>query len=1046
MPGLSQIKKLCTDLISLGNEPEIRAARGEQPATLKIPDTIEDTNDSEDFKFGMPTLSEDELAQAEAAAKEKEKAASDLSDITGDSSDDEDAAIAIAQPKLPDVSDLLSTAAADIDLDDLDLSDFEDTPLPQKKETVKEEPEEIPIEDLGLDALLAPTKKAQETPEAKTDTNTDSIPKTPDAVPEKKDISSINQSEDFNFTANDTQDNFEELNDALGDSDFNFEGSGIDLNSELPSELNEAPLPQEKTSSENFDFNMPEEDLTFTPSGTPSKDDPFGGDFGNLTSSADAVTGSNTDFNATEESGPVEKFDTSAIEDMDFSSSDSSTDDFGDVDSDFNLGNIDSSSNDDDLFNIPGFSDTETADFSKKAKVETPDFTGAKKGDGKLKNTFTDSEYKRFLENLNTYPLNVRIAVEDLVVRNEFTDDAVFAILEKVLRKVPARQLAGDLEKMLDISLDVPRDYERRSAAEYAEYKKSLEYQLKNKIIPAAILTAFAAVMIFCIGFLTFTFVIKPSMATSLYKKGYKLISKNEYELSKTTFINAVSIQPKKKWFYKYAQAYWTHRQYDRSAKFYNWTLKQFDHDKQAGMEWALMEMQDLYNYEEAERILKREVLDYHINDPEAILLLGDTYLEWGSELDSSKLDLAKEQYELVYSFDADKNANLYLSRMMRYYIRTDNLAQVLTYKEHFFPLKKKGLEGKDWTELSGYLFDKRYGTLKPSEEKLRFQIEDVRAMLEKAVKYDSENPVALYNMGRYFSQTSNENGAKQLLSSAINSFENQTVRNKRDTYKFINTYRLLGESYARTREYLLAENNYALGISLFENENESSGFASDQNVGKLYEDMGEINYFISGDMDEALRNYEEAINNKDDNSTVRYRVGYIQYQKENYPAALASFIISSETRSTDTHLLLSLANTLAMRRDNHAAQGYYEKLISELNKEFENHQLILPQVREDQYDLVDTYMKANNNLGVTLHRIAETNGNSSLNAKAIVALSESLRAWDSLTRNQETMVRLEGSNLAEQNIKYITVPGTAYEPEIYTQIPRLLADEKGLE
>jgi len=60
--------------------------------------------------------------------------------------------------------------------------------------------------------------------------------------------------------------------------------------------------------------------------------------------------------------------------------------------------------------------------------------------------------------------------------------------------------------------------------------------------------------------------------------------------------------------------------------------------------------------------------------------------------------------------------------------------------------------------------------------------------------------------------------------------------------------------------------------------------------------------------------------------------------------------------------------------------------------------------------------------------------------------LSESLRAWDALTRNQETMIRLEGSNLAAQNIKYLTSPVSTFEPAIYSAIPRVLHGEKMLE
>ena len=42
-------------------------------------------------------------------------------------------------------------------------------------------------------------------------------------------------------------------------------------------------------------------------------------------------------------------------------------------------------------------------------------------------------------------------------------------------------------------------------------------------------------------------------------------------------------------------------------------------------------------------------------------------------------------------------------------------------------------------------------------------------------------------------------------------------------------------------------------------------------------------------------------------------------------------------------------------------------------------------------------------------------------------------------------MKRLEGSNLAEQNIKYISKPLSKYEPALYTEISKTLTDEKGL-
>ena len=50
-----------------------------------------------------------------------------------------------------------------------------------------------------------------------------------------------------------------------------------------------------------------------------------------------------------------------------------------------------------------------------------------------------------------------------------------------------------------------------------------------------------------------------------------------------------------------------------------------------------------------------------------------------------------------------------------------------------------------------------------------------------------------------------------------------------------------------------------------------------------MYADMADIDYFISGDLENAERNYINSINNKNDNSSVRYRVGYIQYGNKDY-------------------------------------------------------------------------------------------------------------------------------------------------------------------
>ena len=182
------------------------------------------------------------------------------------------------------------------------------------------------------------------------------------------------------------------------------------------------------------------------------------------------------------------------------------------------------------------------------------------------------------------------------------------------------------------------------------------------------------------------------------------------------------------------------------------------------------------------------------------------------------------------------------------------------------------------------------------------------------------------------------------------------------------------------------------------------------------------------------------------DSPSLNYRVGAIHYNRKQYDKALGSFIKTAETEGKDTNLLLSLGNTLSLRGDNFAAQGYYADLLNRLNDERARHGMLLPQDDEDDNYLVDMYLKTNTNLGVTLYRLARQTGNSAMNAEAMVRLADAMRAWDALSRNQVTMKRLEGGNLALQNSKYITHPYSEFEPAIYTDIPKTLSGEKGLE
>ena len=1301
MPGLSQLKQFNKDLLAIGDEVTIRAARGEKPVEVHIPKEVEDKNDAEDFVLGMPEIE---------AEVDNSPVDEDLSDLAGLANPASTSSNDSTEPsptfEAPDLSDLLNPIAISDDggsgssSDMPDLSMFEDAPVEEEEEIVEEEPEEISVADMGLDALLsgagfdAPEEESEREVEEEPlqekdlkeisdlDSDIEDIPEmdeaeeipaaddglselerdllasegnNPSSSSSKSESSKTNPGEpsledllgnlEFDIPADSSSDggnvseksaeDIPSLDEDLGgtldealpaedipsldedipsldddipslDDEFGLDTLTASDESSAPAEespapamaddipsLDESPLDAPADDIPSLDespLDAPAEDIPSLDDSSldvpaediPSLDDDLAGaldealpaddipsldessldapaddtgagaeglddfstegmdefstegmedfstdglddigldkltasdessapaeksdggeespvpessdaDLGDMGTPADLFNMDDIDFGSSDaktpvdfnaedeipdygdidgldsssedegsedfdENQPLETFDTSEMEGMDFGIPDTDTQLNGGA-GDFELGNNDDFAMEGE-FEIPGFSDVTTAKEEKKTKInlasskdakgkkgknglDEPDFNEAEEAENLPPNTLSDSQYKKFLKNLSEYPLNVRLAFEDLIVQDEFTDDAEFEVIEKILNKAPARQVASMLEKMLDTSIPVPRDFEHRTAEEYEAYKKSLSYQLRNKIIPGLIV----GVAVLLVGWGIFNFskncIYKPLKANKLYKQGYALLQADEYPQSEMRFEEAVSYRISKKWFFNYARGYREHKQYQRAGAMYQRILNYFKHNKAAGLEYADMELNDLANYEKAEEIVRRQVLDYHINDADGILKLGDIFLEWGTEKDPAKLENAREQYAtLIQLYKAN---DLYLSRMMRYFIRTDNLRNVIQMQKTFEP-REKSLCSDDWAELSGYLLDKYYGPLAPSEEYLRYEIEGLRGLLLRAVKTGPSNPIAYYNLAKYFINSGENGSVENTLQNAIECFNTVPSMKKRDIYKYIDSYRLLGEHYIETTDYLQAQEQFAEGISLYTTERDNAGFEGTPEIGKLYEDMANIKYSVSGDYDEALQNYKYSVELGNDSPSIRYRIGYIQYKNKNYAEALGSFMKSGDGNVKERNLLLAMANTLSLRGDDYAAQGYYNQLIDNLDSEIAKRGMVFPQASVKDYDVVNTYLSAANNYGVTLYRLAKRTGNSNLNAQAIVQFQQSLRAWDALTRNQDTLVRLSGSNLAEQNIQYITHPMPEFEPAIYTDIAKNLTDNE---
>lgn len=875
MPGLTNLTKFTDELQTLGNELNIRKERGEPISVLPLPENISDEEDLDNiFDDSTPSIEDTSL---DDLIKQNADLASLLGDTpvipsddismpdfnTGMNDDDDNPfgdidAILNSDMENAAVSD--ATAADEIDDELLDglssfMQDQVDVEPENKTPNIRESADntDFPLDDFSLPDFDIP--EVQESSFSGSEENSGEIEEReefvlPEFPPEAFD-SPIDTVLDENAVSDDSGKN-EENGYAEGDMPDFDSSSNIEELSEIPESYGE----------EFADFKKPDDLDDFF---VMKPDEGSQENFFSRNDDSDAE-----DQSKTEDS--VDEFENADDRNSDSSNKSSEAASFDT----FAFGN---KTDDIDGFHIPGFSDIDTVSNISK-KITDLDSLPEDEFAPVEKNTFTDKEYASFLENLASYPLNLRIAIEELIANDEFTDDVTAALILKVSMHTSAKKLAESLGRILGRRIDIPRDYEMRTAAEYASYKSSFIYKLINRILPAVGI----AVIAFFIGLIFFYFgreyIYKPLKAESLYTQGYALLQADQYAQSFDVFNTALSYYSKKKWFFRYAQGYRDKHQYAMAELMYEALLNRYKNDKKAGLEYATMEFKDILNYEKAEEIVKRRVLDNYVNDEDGLLLLGDIYLDWATEKDETKFEDARHTYASLLQLYGD--SDVYYSRLMRYFIRTDNLSEVLVLKDRFFP-RKKSLGAQDLTELSGFLLDKLYAPADDKDDYLRPYIEDVRTLLERSLQADPSVPEARYNLARYFVYTGNQVSAQNLLESTLQAFEAVDIMSTSRVLKNVDAYRLLGEIFIAQKEYIRAEEILVQGVELYEREKARNTVKPDSRVGKLYADLGDLDYFISGDFDRALVQYTNAIEKDFDVPSVRYRIGYIQYNKRNY-------------------------------------------------------------------------------------------------------------------------------------------------------------------
>ncbi len=784
------------------------------------------------------------------------------------------------------------------------------------------------------------------------------------------------------------------------ESDLDSTAGSFDLGGELPDSGESLELEGENSSSGEIDLDA-------------------AGEVSELGAEDDFDFGSET---AADES-PLDSFDTFDV----FNPTGTKTAEKDTDDTDFgDFSNTD--------FSIPGLDDDIFGDFSG-TKTGGKAKSRARAHDEVEEIQLSDEELTSLTTTLAGYPLNLRIACGELIAEQAVAPDLMSKLIKLLVNGASARETAALAGKILDRSIPIPRGFEKSTGEAMEAEQSSFAYIFVHNFLPVFRLFLIIAVVAASLGYLVYKFIYTPIVAERIYETGYERIFAGEYQRANERFSEAFGMRRKKNWFYRYAEAFRDERQYIYAEQKYDELLRHYPRDKKGALDYAAMETNYLKNYDKADGLIRREILDYAPDDADGLLAVGDNSLAWG-ELDRSKYEDARFAYARLLDKYGWKDP--VVERMMKYFIRTDNLKETLSLQAYFTENKKRKISAESLAELGGYLLDKQLEEQRGVPSEYIEQIGGIRELLIRAAEADPALPESHYHLARYYNNLGNTREERITLETAIRAFDTARQESARRLHYRIDAQRRYADTLISGREFFPAEESLVKGIGLYEDALSRRLIARNPEYGKLYASLGDLEYFTkAGNWERALDYYHRSERDGWSPPEVQYRMGSAYYQLEDWKNALEYLFAASADLPLNRRLLFALGNASYKQGDNFAAQAYFNRLLDVLETERSRLPVLLPNDRPDYIEVAERLMIARNNAGAVNEALAEQTGDLRHRSQALSLYAESSRAWDLLTRNPQTMIRSDSKPLPQLNSRNALYPNPNYEPQIFIRIDR---------
>jgi tetratricopeptide (TPR) repeat protein len=693
--------------------------------------------------------------------------------------------------------------------------------------------------------------------------------------------------------------------------------------------------------------------------------------------------------------------------------------------------------------------------------------TGKKSEDINL----TEAEFAKLQGTLQDYPLNLRIACEEAIVNAEASQAQLSQLVKLLVRGGAARDAAKLVGKILGQEVVIPRGYQKQTGVEMEEEQASFTYIFIKKFLPTLSFILFIAGAIAGTLYLGWNFIYKPWKADSIYKIGIERIAAGEYERANERFNEAWRWKPVKDWFYTYAEAFRDTRQYFYAAEKYEQLIaytasqnKKGVPEKKAVLDYAQMETGSLRDYEKADRIIRTHILDWNPDDSDGLLALGDVHLTWGDanvefssegdeNRDGGKYETARQYYARqleLYGWE-----DPVLERMLLYFIRADDLAEVLPLRDYFMAQTKLNIQPATLAEMGAYFLDKQTQETRYVRDANIEKIEGVRDILLRAAEADPLLPDPHYQLARYYAMLGERNREREYLDNASRLFDSARQESAKRVRARIDTEQRIAHANRDRREFFSAEERLVKAANLYEDAIERRVFRPSSPFGSIYADLGDLEYFTkfsdnsrAGNWQEAITYYLRAEAAGYSTAETQYRLGASYYNLADFRRAEERFFEVATRTRPNRRILNALGNVSFLRGNLAAAESSFSQLVAMLEAE----RLRITDFRTDDIpehrELAERLMIAQNNLGAVYQTLAERSGNNRYRTRALALYSDASRTWDYFARDPATFARpgLAGFSLPTIGLPYLNTgnilyPASGTDAEIYMNIDRDMPD-----